>query len=144
MPIMVLIDPEQTGSIDRIAERHPGLKLVLDHLCIPARLKDEAAFAGLDKVLALAKRPNIAVKATALPRYSTEGYPYRNLHPHLHRVYDAFGPKRVFWGSDLTSLSCSYAQAIAMFTEAIPWLTAEDKEWMMGRAVCEWLRWPLD
>lgn len=144
LPIMILIDPEQAGSIDQIAGRHPGLKLVLDHLCIPARTKDEEAFEGLDKVLALAKRPNIAVKATVLPRYSTEDYPYRNLHPHLRRVYDAFGPKRVFWGSDLTSLPCPYAQAITMFTESIPWLTAEDKNWMMGRAVCEWLGWPLE
>jgi hypothetical protein len=28
-----------------------------------------------------------------------------------------------------------------MFTEEMPWLTAEDKEWIMGRGVCEWLRW---
>ncbi len=30
-----------------------------------------------------------------------------------------------------------------MFTEEIPWLTAEDKEWIMGRGVCEWLQWAL-
>jgi predicted TIM-barrel fold metal-dependent hydrolase len=144
VPVMLLIDPEQAGLVDRLAARHPGLKLVLDHLCIPLRAKDEAAFEGLGKVLPLAKRPNVAVKATALPRYSTEDYPYRNLHPHLRRVYDAFGPKRVFWGSDLTSLPCSYSQAVAMFTETIPWLTAEDKEWIMGRAVCDWLGWPLE
>lgn len=144
VPIMLLIDPEQAGLVEGIAERHPGLRLVLDHLCIPARAKDDEAFQGLDKVLALARRPNVAVKATALPRYSTEPYPYRNLQPHLRRVYDAFGPRRVFWGSDLTSLPCSYSQAIAMFTETIPWLTAGDKEWIMGRAVCEWLGWPLE
>lgn len=144
VPIMVLIDWEQTGIIEQVAERHPGLKLVLDHLCIPARAKDDEAFDGLDKVLVLARRPNIAVKATALPRYSTEDYPYRNLHPHLHRVYDAFGPKRLFWGTDLTSLPCSYAEAITMFTENISWLTPEDKNWIMGRALCEWLDWPFN
>ena len=144
VPIMVLVDWEQIPFIDRVAERHPGLKLVLDHLCIPSRLKDEEAFEGLDKVLAMAKRPNIAVKATAFPRYSTEDYPYRNLHPHLRRVYDAFGPKRVFWGSDLTSLPCSYIQAVTMFTEDISWLTPEDKTWMMGRGLCEWLGWPME
>ena len=144
MPIMVLIDWEQIKFIDQIAERHPGLKLVLDHLCIPGRTKDEKAFEGLDKVLAMARRPNVAVKATAFPRYSTEDYPYRNLHPHLRRVYDAFGPKRVFWGSDLTSLPCSYIQAVTMFTEDISWLTPEDKTWMMGRGLCEWLGWPME
>jgi hypothetical protein len=28
-----------------------------------------------------------------------------------------------------------------MFTEEIPWLSAEDKEWIMGRGICEWLDW---
>ncbi len=144
VPIMVLIDWEQIRLIDRAAERHPGLKLVLDHLCIPSGMKDEEAFEGLDKVLAMAKRPNVAVKTTAFPRYSTEDYPYKNLHPHLRRVHDAYGPKRVFWGSDLTSLPCSYGQAVAMFTENIPWLSPEDKEWIMGRALREWLDWPLE
>ncbi len=143
VPIMVLIDWEQIQFIDRVAERHPGLKLVLDHLCIPARRKDEEAFEGLDKVLAMAKRPNVAVKATAFPRYSTEDYPYKNLHPHLRRVHDVYGPKRVFWGSDLTSLPCSYGQAAAMFTENIPWLSPGDKEWIMGRALYEWLDWSI-
>ncbi len=144
VPIMVLVDPEQIRFIDQAAERHPGLKFVLDHLCIPSRLKNEKAFEGLDKVLAMARRPNIAVKSTAFPRCSTEDYPYRNLHLYLRRVYDVFGPKRVFWGSDLTSLPCSYIQAVTMFTENILWLTTEDKNWMMGRALCEWLDWPID
>lgn len=30
-----------------------------------------------------------------------------------------------------------------MFTEEIPWLTADDKEWIMGRGLCEWLGWKL-
>jgi L-fuconolactonase len=30
-----------------------------------------------------------------------------------------------------------------MFTEEIPWFTAGDKEWIMGRGLCEWLGWPL-
>jgi hypothetical protein len=30
-----------------------------------------------------------------------------------------------------------------MYTEEIPWLTSEDKEWIMGRGVCEWIGWDL-
>jgi hypothetical protein len=30
-----------------------------------------------------------------------------------------------------------------MFTEELPWLTADDKEWIMGRGVCEWLGWRM-
>jgi hypothetical protein len=30
-----------------------------------------------------------------------------------------------------------------MFTEEMPWLSAKDKELIMGRAVCNWLGWNL-
>ncbi len=56
---------------------------------------------------------------------------------------DAFGPRRTFGGTDWTRLTCSWRQAITLFTEELPWLTAEDKEWIMGRAICEWLGWPM-
>ena len=45
--------------------------------------------------------------------------PYRRLHPYLRRVYDAFGPRRIFWGADLSRLPCSYRQAVTMFTEEL-------------------------
>jgi hypothetical protein len=28
-----------------------------------------------------------------------------------------------------------------MFTEEMPWLAADDLEWIMGRGVCEWIGW---
>jgi hypothetical protein len=30
-----------------------------------------------------------------------------------------------------------------MFTDEIPWLSESDKEWIMGRGVCEWIGWPI-
>jgi hypothetical protein len=65
------------------------------------------------------------------------------VHPYLRRAFDAFGPRRLFWGTDLTKLPCTYRQAVTMFTEEIPWLTASDQEWIMGRGICEWLGWAL-
>jgi L-fuconolactonase len=47
----------------------------------------------------------------------------------------------MFWGTRLSWLPCTYRRGIAMFTEEIPWLNAEDKAWIMGRGVCEWLGW---
>lgn len=143
VPVMVMVDHEQVPFIDEIAQRHPALKLIMDHLCLASGQKDEEAFAGLDKVLALARLSNIAVKASALPCYTGDSYPYRRLHPYLRRVFDAFGPQRMFWGTDFTRLPCSYRQAVIMFTEEIPWLTAQDKEWIMGRGLCEWIGWTL-
>ncbi|MBM3358146.1 MAG: amidohydrolase [Betaproteobacteria bacterium] len=140
VPVMVLVPHSLAHLIDRVAERHPGLKLVMDHCGLVAG-KDEEAFRDLDKLLALAKRPNIAAKASCLPAFSSDTYPYRKLHPYIRRVYDAFGPRRVFWGTDLSRLPCSYREGITLYTEEIPWLTTQDKEWIMGRGVCEWLGW---
>ncbi len=115
----------------------------MDHLALTSGRKEEDAFRDFGKLLTLAKRSNVAVKASALPSYTGDSYPYRRLHPYLRRVYDAFGPKRMFWGSDLARLPCSYRQAVTMLTEEIPWLTTEDKAWIMGRGLCEWIGWKL-
>ena len=140
VPIMMLVPHSLSHLVDGIAERHPGLRLVMDHLGLNQG-KDEEAFAEFDKFIALAKRPNIAVKVSCLPFFTADQYPFRKLHPYIRKVYDAFGPKRMFWGSDLSRLPCSYRQCVTLFTEEIPWLTAEDKDWIMGRGLCEWLGW---
>jgi predicted TIM-barrel fold metal-dependent hydrolase len=141
LPVMVLV-PDSVPAVDDIAERHPGLRLVIDHLAIGSG-KDDAAFARLPEVLRLARLPNVAVKASALPVFSSEPYPFPGLHRYIREVYEAFGPQRMFWGTDWTRLPCSWREAVTLFTEELPWLSAEDKEWIMGRALCEWLGWPL-
>ena len=141
MPMMLMVTHAQMPDVDRIAERHPGLELALCHLSLDSSKRDEEAFRDLDKLLALSRRANVSVKVSALPTYTKDTYPYHALHPYLRRVYDAFGPKRMFWGTDMARLPCTYSQAVTMFTEEIPWLTAEDKAWIMGRGLCAWLGW---
>ena len=142
IPLMMSVSG-RLPAVDGIAERHPGLKLVIDHLGIRSGAKGEEAFAGLPQLCTLARRPNVAVKASALPCYSIEPYPFRDVHAHIRRVYDAFGPRRTFWGTDWTRLPCPWRQAVTLFTEELPWLSTSDKEWIMGRALCEWLGWAL-
>ena len=135
--------PHSLPLIDAIAARYPTLRLVIDHLGLVRPKLDHEAFAHLSGLLALAKRPNIAVKASAVTDYSGEPYPFPILHGYLRQVFDAFGPKRMFWGTDLTGIPCTYRQAITMFTEELRWLRGDDLEWVMGRGICEWLGWPL-
>lgn len=125
----------------QIAERHPQLKLIVDHLGLVRSAQDEAAFAELEQLLALAKHPNIAIKATGAPGYSSAAYPFRNIHDGLHRIFDAFGPARFFWGTDLTRMPCSYRQCVTMFTEELPWLQGRELELVMGQGVRDWLGW---
>jgi predicted TIM-barrel fold metal-dependent hydrolase len=142
LPLMIYV-PGSLPAVDGIAARHPGLRLVIDHLAIDVHARDEAAFAHLPALIALARHPNVAVKASALPCHTSEPYPYRGIHDHIHRVFDAFGPRRTFWGTDWTRLPCSWRQAVTLFTEELPWLSAADQEWVMGRALCAWLDWKI-
>jgi L-fuconolactonase len=142
IPLMVLV-PGSLDILDRIAGRHPGLKLVIDHVGLNLRPQDPTVFEDLPAVCALAKHPNVALKASGMPSLSTQAYPFRDLHPHIRALVDAFGPRRTFWGTDLTRMPCTYYECITLFTEHLPWLTGEDLEGVMGRGVCEWLGWPL-
>ena len=58
-----------------IAERHPKLRLIIDHLGLVRSTQDDAAFADLDELLALAALPNVAVKATGAPGYLAGAVP---------------------------------------------------------------------
>ena len=92
-------------------------------------------------MLALARYPNVAVKLSGAPSYSTAPYPYRNIHGYLQRIFDAFGPDRCFWGTDITRMPCSWRQCVTMYTEELPWLRGRDLERVMGAAIVDWLGW---
>ena len=143
VPLMVH-PPHSLPLIDAIAARHPNLRLIIDHLGLIRPKLDHEAFAHLPGLLALAKRPNIAVKASAVTDYSSEPYPFPILHGYLRQVFDAFGPKRIFWGSDISRVRHPYRQMITLFTEELAWLGEDDKAWIMGRGLCEWLNWPVN
>lgn len=143
VPIMLFAAQTDLHFVDAIAVRHPQLKLVVDHFAL-TKGKDDEAFRDFDLLLALAKRANIAVKASCLPHYTTDRYPFRRLHGYVQRALDAFGVKRVFWGSDISRLPCSYRECVTMFTEEMPFLSAGDLEWIMGRGLCEWIDWKME
>ena len=145
IPLMIYPVPEALPYFHKVAREHPKLRIIIDHLAVGHEEwnRDDRAFQHIELLLALAAHPNIAVKASGLPEYSTDPYPYRNLHQYLRRIVEAYGARRVFWGTDFTRLPCTYRQAITMFTEELPWLSSADLDLIMGRAICEWLDWPL-
>jgi predicted TIM-barrel fold metal-dependent hydrolase len=99
------------AAFRNIAERHPGLKLHIDHYGRAGGgggATGAAAFADLPEMLALAGLPNVAVKISGGPSYSAEPYPFRDVQEYTKRIIDAFGPRRCFWGTDVTRMPCSY------------------------------------
>jgi predicted TIM-barrel fold metal-dependent hydrolase len=141
IPLMIFV-PGLLGKVPPIVERHPRLTLILDHMARRSELRDEACFADLGELLALSRYPNLSVKASAMPCYTNEPYPFNNMRLHLRRIYDAFGPRRMLWGSDYTRLPCTYGECLDHFRLELDFLNAEDKEWVLGKAAAELLKWP--
>ena len=123
-----------------IAERHPGLKLIVDHMGARRGAKGDAAFPKMAELTALARHPNVAVKLTGGPFYADDVYPFKSLHPHYRAMVDAFGPRRLFWGTDITKMPCSWQECVSHF-QAIDWIPPADKKLIMGDAICDWLGW---
>jgi hypothetical protein len=59
-------------------------------------------------------------------------------------VFEVYGPRRCYWGTDITNSfgKASYRQRVTHFTEELDFLSEDDKDWVMGRAFVECLRWP--
>jgi L-fuconolactonase len=142
IPVMVHA-PDRLPRLAEIAERHPGLTIIVDHMGFGRETMDASALAGAARVAALAHCRNVFVKVSALPCFSSEPYPFRNLNKPLRDVIAAFGPRRCFWGTDLsrTLEHCSYRQGVTHFTQELDFLSADDLDWIMGRGLRECLRW---
>src|SRR5260370_835828 len=142
IPLMVHA-PAHLPKLAEIAERHPGLTIIVDHMGFGRETMDANALPGAPRVAAPAHAPNLYIKVSALPCFSSEPYPFRNLNEPLRRVIEAFSPRRCFWGSDLCRPRepCTYRQGVTHFTEELDFLSADDLDWIMGRGLRERLRW---
>jgi predicted TIM-barrel fold metal-dependent hydrolase len=138
--------PELSQHLARIAERHPQLVLILDNMGLSQSLQSTTGGHTDDLIkhtLSLAKYPNVSVKLSSVANHSHEDYPYRDINVHVRRVFDAYGPRRCHWGSDMTRAfgKATYRQRVTHFTEALDFLSEEDKDWIMGRALLARLNW---
>jgi predicted TIM-barrel fold metal-dependent hydrolase len=143
IPIMCLL-PGNMQALHPIMERHPKLRLIIDHAGRhPRGPKDEAAWADLDHTLHFARYENTAIKVSSLPSFSSTPYPYASLHAPIRRIYNTFGPQRMLWGSDVTRLDWGYADNLRLFTEGLPFLSEDDREWILSKSAALHCGWPL-
>jgi predicted TIM-barrel fold metal-dependent hydrolase len=141
VPIAIFA-PGLLGHVRDIAERHPRLKLIVDHMGLVTDTRDGEAFEPvLAPLAALAQLPNVSIKLSSAPAYSSAPFPYANIDTYMRALVDMFDARRCFWGSDITRLPCTWHQAVTHFTEHLSWLSEDDKALIMGRALCQWLSW---
>jgi L-fuconolactonase len=118
----IFLAPHQVKQVGDMAARFPGVNVVIDHMAmIDITAPDSAGFGPL---LELAKYPNVYVRTSLHNPSKTHQTPYRDVWPFLRRLYDRFGPRRMIWAN--------FFEYVIM-KELIPFFTAEDKEWILGR-----------
>jgi len=133
------------GMVDRlrpVLERHPDLKIIVPHMGCVLDVRGAAAFAGIEDLRALARYRNVSVMVSSAPCFSNESYPFADLYPYLRRIYDAYGPRRLLWGADLSRLTGTYRECLDHFRYGLDFLSPDDKEWILGRALAETFNWP--
>jgi predicted TIM-barrel fold metal-dependent hydrolase len=148
LPVTVMA-PNNKPEIGRIAERHPGLKLCIDHLGLQTAVAKAGRVAeAAQETIALSKHKNVCVKLSGIGGYSSDTYPWRDLDDHIARAVDAFGPARCFWGTDLSRVlpKMSYRECVTHFTEALfegplRHLSDRERSLVMGEAMLAWLGW---
>jgi L-fuconolactonase len=129
----ILTGTSRLPDVAVLVEKFPDLTVVMDHMAdCPANRPDE-----LKKLLALARYPQVFVKVSHTWSVSKMPYPYPDAQEQVKRLYDAFGPQRLMWGTDwpLVEAHCGYAKALAMVRDEMKFLNDEDKSWMLSRTV---------
>ena len=140
----VFIAAPQIPQLEDMVRRYPKVKVVVDHLGRPEIL-NRPPWVENDSLLRLARYPNVWVKFTELYTASkNKVYPYRDVQPFGRRVYDAFGPKRLLFGTGMVGATrrIPLADELRLVREDIPYFTDGDKPWILGRNALSIWKWP--
>ena len=139
----VFLAPAQLPQLEDMVRRYPHVKVVVDHLGRPEILP-RRPWVESDYLLRLARYPNVWVKFTELYTASkNKVYPYRDVHPFGRMVYDKFGPRRLLFGTGYVGHTrrIPLADELRLIREEIPFFTAQDKEWILGRNALDIWKW---
>ena len=103
------------GTVARVAERHPGLRLHIDHYGRSGGATGGVTFDDLPDMAALARFSNVGIKVSGAPSYSKEAYPFRDLHDTTQRIFDSFGPSRILEAANRWALAAGMNVAIPSY-----------------------------
>lgn len=139
VPLCVLCGTSRLADVGHIIDHYQDrLDVCIDHMSDCPLDKPEE----LKKLLALARYKRVYVKLSHLWSLSRQEYPYRDTHDQVRRLYDAFGPQRLMWGTDWPGVEqyCGYGRALALYRDEIKFFNDDDRKWILGGTVSR--LWP--
>jgi L-fuconolactonase len=126
----------------QLVESLPEVTFVIEHLGSHSRPDaDDAERALRQQAFALARFPNTRIKITGLGEFCrralpvAEPFPFvQPIPPYLHEAYDAFGPRRMMWGSDYPPSGTreGYGNALHLPMEQFADKSEEDRAAIFG------------
>jgi L-fuconolactonase len=133
VPVQIYAPITRMPDMEPLIEQYPDLDVVIDHMAdCPIDQPDQ-----LEKLLSLARYPRVFVKISHLWSISRQPYPWLDAQEYARRCYDAFGPQRLMWGTDwpVCEQWTTYEDTVRVVRDDMPFLSAEDKRWIMSRTV---------
>jgi len=128
--VPVCVQMRLTGSdqLVDVLERFPSATVVLDHMAYPS-IGPGTERAAFDELAGLATYPRLFLKMTmrnTVPLVASDAHLF--LDPLLH----AFGAERIAWGSNFPAAEQSLGDLLALATDALAGISAEDRRTILG------------
>ncbi|WP_283137118.1 amidohydrolase family protein [Rhizohabitans arisaemae] len=137
-----------TGPFDAVADdaflgvvdRYPGVHFRFEHLGWLRLADDPEPYRGFQRFLRLATRPNTSATWSGFFHNAATAYPYPDAEPYLRMSLAAFGAERLMWSGDWNregGTDATYTDAISHVTDHMPFLSAREREFVLGRSADE-------
>jgi L-fuconolactonase len=130
LPYDVLVRPPQLPAAVELSRRLPGLRLVLDHAGKPDLASGDLEDWSRD-LRALARSDHVVCKVSGLVTEADhQRWSLADLRPAWDTVLDAFGPRRLLFGSDwpVCLLAASWERWAATIAELIAPLSPDEAD----------------
>ncbi len=123
--------PKHAPYLMRMIERHPDVRVIVDHLGKPD-VTEAPPYPSFQPVLRLADFPNTWVKIGDYQIASREAFPWRDTWPFVGLLREHFGPQRMLWGTGYprTARIVPLTEALRYVEHELP-LTGDDRRQIM-------------
>ncbi len=131
----ILIYPKQLPAAIDLVAKFPGQRFVIDHMAKP-EIKTNSSTPWAVQMRTVSKNPNVYCKLSGLVTETTwNSWKNEDFKPYLDVVFDAFGTKRLMFGSDwpVCLLAASYQQVKHIIEDYLSGHSSEEKELIFGR-----------
>jgi L-fuconolactonase len=130
---VVAVFPNHLRLVPALADRHPELAIVIDHLAKPP-YRAPGWSAWRDELRLAAERPNVAAKLSGLDTAAGDGWTPSELRPAVDEALDAFGPDRLLFGSDwpVCTLVSTYGEVVREYEALVATLIPAERAAVLG------------